>query len=452
MSNARFLTEARLGRTAAVGAAPADVAALRRCGALGVAAAYIAALRRCGAVGAAPADVAARRPGAMSRAVAMSRIAALACVAAGIATASRAAADDFPTPLSAEPIPKVETLPARYPTGWSFLNYSGDRIELRNVGSDSREVKGQLQAHDSATLLVADKRPEIYVADTVWSRGVRGTRTDFITVYDRATFTPVGEIVLPGAKRALITSMEGLMAFTDDQRMVLVFNFTPASSVTVVDLVKRQTLSEIQIPGCSLVYPSGARGFATLCSSGTLLTIRLDANGAAAGRSETKAFNPLDTDPLFTASATVGGVRYFPSLGGRVQPIDLKGDEPKVLPDWPLVAAGDAAAHWRPSGWQILASDEQTLLYVIMQADAHEGTHKDPGNEVWVFNTATKARVKRIRLVRPGSSIALTHEPEPLLLVQAGERLDVYDAHAGSLVRSLDLPGFHTRMTIEPVR
>jgi methylamine dehydrogenase heavy chain len=363
-----------------------------------------------------------------------------------------ARAADFPTPLPAEPTLKVEVLPAHYPTTWSFLNYSGDRIELRNVGSDSREVKGQLQAHDSATLLVSDKRPEIYVADTVWSRGVRGTRTDFITIYDTKTLNPVGEIVLPGTKRALITSMEGLMAFTDEQRMALVFNFTPASSVTVVDLVKRQTLSEIEIPGCSLVYPSGTRGFSTLCSSGTLLTIRLDANGAAAGRSETKAFNPLDTDPLFTASAALGGVRYFPSLQGRMQPVDMKGDDIKVLPDWPLVPAADAAGHWRPSGWQIVTSDEQKLLYVVMQADAHEGTHKDPGNEVWVYNAATKSRIKRLRLVRPGSSVALTHGAEPLLLVQAGERLDVYDPREGSLVRSLDLPGFHTRMTIEPVR
>jgi hypothetical protein len=87
----------------------------------------------------------------------------------GISTwccAVAAGAADFPTPLQAEPIPKVESLPARYPATWSFLNYAGDRIELRNVGSDSREVRGQLQAHDSAMLLVPDKRPEIYVADT----------------------------------------------------------------------------------------------------------------------------------------------------------------------------------------------------------------------------------------------------------------------------------------------
>jgi methylamine dehydrogenase heavy chain len=363
-----------------------------------------------------------------------------------------AAAADFPTPLPAESIPKVETLPAHYPTTWSFLNYAGDRIELRNVGADSRDVKGQLQAHDSATLLVSDKRPEIYVADTVWSRGVRGVRTDFITIYDTQTFNPVGEIVLPGAKRALITAMEGLIAFTDEQRMALVFNFTPASSVTVVDLVKRQVLGEIDIPGCSLVYPSGSRGFSTLCASGTLLTIKLDANGAVDGKSESKAFNPLDTDPLFTASTTVGGVRFFPSLQGRIQPIDMKGDDVKILPDWPLLTAADPALHWRPSGWQLIASDEQKLLYVVMQADAHEGTHKDPGNEVWVYNAASKARIKRLRLVRPGSSIALTHGAEPLLLVQAGERLDVYDPRDGSLVRSLDLPGFHTRMQIEPIR
>ena len=370
--------------------------------------------------------------------------------AIGLASGVRAAAE-YPNPLPAETIPKVETLPAKYPAAWSFLNYSGDRIELRNVGSDSREVKGQLQAHDSATLLVPDKRPEIYVADTVWSRGTRGTRTDFITVYDTHTLNPIGEIVLPGAKRALITAMEGLSAFTDDQRMALVFNFTPASSVTVVDLLKRQVLGEVEIPGCSLVYPSGTRGFSTLCSSGTMLTVRLDANGGVAGRSESKAFNPLDTDPLFTSTTVVGGVRYFPSLHGRVQPIDMRGDDVKVLADWPLVPAADQTGDWRPSGWQVVAGDEQKLLYVLMQPQSHEGTHKDPGSEVWVYNTATKTRVKRLRLVHPGSSISITHGAEQLLLVQAGERLDVYEP-GGGLVRSLDLPGFHTRMQIEPVR
>jgi methylamine dehydrogenase heavy chain len=368
----------------------------------------------------------------------------LLCMSALVARAA-----DFPTPLPSDPTMKIEKLPAKYPSGWAFLNYASDRIELRNVGADSREVKAQLQAHDSATLLVSDKRPEIYVADTVWSRGVRGTRTDFITVYDSQTMNVAGEIVLPGAKRALITAMEGLFTFTDDQRLALVFNFTPSASVAVIDLVKRQPLGEIDIPGCSLVYPSGTRGFSTLCSSGTLLTVRLDANGGVAGKSESKQFNPLDTDPLFTGSALLNGVRYFPSLHGRIQPIDMKGDDSKILPDWPLVSAAEKAANWRPSGWQLIASDEKSLLYVLMQPEAQEGTHKDPATEVWVFNPATKTRVKRLRLARPGSSVALTHGPEALMLVQAGDRLDVYDSQSGMLMRSLDLPGFHTRMQME---
>lgn len=362
-----------------------------------------------------------------------------------------AGAADFPEPLPAEPVPNVRTLPERYPQSWVFLNYASNRIELRNVGSDSRDVEGQLQARDSTTLLVPKNRPEIYTADTVWSRYTRGTRTDYITVYDTKTLNPIGEIVLPGAKRALITTMQGMFAFTDHERMGLVFDFTPASSVTVVDLIARKVLNSIDIPGCSLIYPTGARGFSTMCSSGTMLSLKLDAAGKVIGRRETRKFNDLDHDPLFTASAIVGGVRYFPSMHGIVQPVDLRGDEVKILPKWPLVGAADLPAHWRPAGWQIAAGEGNKLLYVLMQEHAHEGTHKDASSEVWVFNVDTKTRVRRLRLVRPGASIALTRGASPLLLVQADQRLDVYDPATGGLFRSLNLPGFSTRMLIQPV-
>lgn len=369
----------------------------------------------------------------------------------GCFAVSSAIAEEFPTPLPVEELLNIKKLPAKYPTGWAFLNYSTNRIELRNVGADSREVKGNLQSRDSATLLVSDTRPEIYVADTVWSRGTRGVRTDFISIYDRETLNPIGEIVLPGAKRGLMTAMEGMFAFIDDQKMALVFDLTPQASVTVVDLVNRKVLGDIEIPGCALVYPTGKRGFSTLCASGTMLSVQLDANGALVSRSETKVFNPLDSDPLFTASAELAGIRYFPSFHGRIQAIDLRGDAAKILADWPLVPVADLSGNWRPSGWQILASDEHKQLYVLMQRDGHEGTHKEPANEVWVYDAASKTRVRRLPLVRPGSSLALTHGAEALMLVQAGERLDVYDLK-GALLRSLDLPGFTTRMQIEPLR
>jgi methylamine dehydrogenase heavy chain len=364
--------------------------------------------------------------------------------------AAAAQSGSYPTPLPAETIPSVRTLPAKYPNTWAFLNFSSDRIELRNVGGDGREIEGDLQARDSSMLLISSTRPELYVADTVWSRFTRGVRTDYITVYDTRTLAAVGEIVLP-TKRGLITAMEGMFAFTDHERMALVFNFTPASSVTVVDLVKRKVLGEVEIPGCSLVYPTVPRGFSTLCASGTLLTVLLGADGKVTGRSESTAFNVIDTDPLFTWSAQLGSVRYFPTMLGHVQPIETKGDAVTVLPQWSLVSAEDAAAHWRPSGWQPIAGDAADSLYVLMQADAREGSYKDPGTEVWVFDAQARTRTKRLRLARPGSSIALTHGAEPLLLVQGGERLDVYDSRSGALLRSLNMTGFRTRMTIQPV-
>jgi len=358
-------------------------------------------------------------------------------------------AADFPAPLPPETIPNVRTLPERYPNTWTFLNFSSDRIEIRDVGSDTRAIEGNLQARDSSTLLIASTRPEIYVADTVWSRGTRGTRTDYITVYDTKTLRPTAEIVLP-TKRGLITAMQGMFAFTDHERMGLVFNFTPASSVTVVDLVKRKVLGEVEIPGCSLIYPTGERGFSTLCASGTVLSLTLSAEGKVIARSESKPFNVIDTDPLFTWSATLSGVRYFPTMLGHVQPIGTEGESAEVLPQWSLVSAEDEAAHWRPSGWQPVAGDGEKSLYVLMQPNAREGSYKEPGSEVWVFDVASKTRTKRLRLARPGSSIALTHSPQPLLLVQSGERLDVYDAAGGSLIRSLNATGFRTRMTIQP--
>ncbi len=377
-------------------------------------------------------------------------LALLAAQCAG--THAFAAVDQYPTPLPVDSDLKVFSLPEQYPKDWAFLTYSDVKFEIRDVGSDNRTVEGQLPAFESATALVSTRRPEIYVADTIWSRGNRGTRTDFITVYDKRTLAAVGEIVLPGAKRGLIIPMQGMFSFTDDERLGLVYNFTPAMSVTVVDFMQRKVLGEIATPGCSLIFPTGQRGFSSLCGSGTLLSVQLDEKGRVAGRNESIVFNRLDTDPLFTASAVSNGIRYFPSLRGRVQPLDLRSATPKILPDWNLVTPQDEAGNWRPSGRQLIAAGDDGLLYIIMQPDAREGSYKEGGTEVWVVDPMTRSRVRRLRLVRPGASVDVTHGVAPLLLVAAGEQLDVYELPNGNLVRSLDAPARTLGMIIEAVK
>lgn len=390
------------------------------------------------------------------------RIARIAPVALSLAIAAgtpglvSASADGpgarYPQPLAADPDLKVLTLPATYPTGWVLLAYANDKFEIRDVGDDHRAVVAQLPGRESATALMATQRPEIYVADTVWSRGNRGVRTDFITVYDKSTLLPVGEVVLPGSKRALIVPLEGMFSFAADERLGLVFNFTPAASVTIVDLVKRKVLGEIRTPGCALAYPTGRRGFSTLCSSGTLLTVRLDAKGSEASRQESRVFNGIDADPLFTSSVVIDGVRHFPSFQGRLQPIDMSSDDPKVLPDWRLVTREDERGNWRPSGLQVVAAADDGRLFVLMRPNSHEGSHKDAGTEVWVFDSRSHTRIGRLRLVRPGTSIAVTHEAEPSLLVATSEQLDVYHLPDGALIRSLDAASERGGILMEAVK
>src|SRR5690606_12112274 len=152
-------------------------------------------------------------------------------------------------------------------------------------------------------------------------------------------------------------TQKSAMQLTDGEKKMLVFNFTPAASVTVVDMVGRVVLNEINIPGCSLVYPTGKSGFTTFCADGGMATFALDDAGKVASEHRTKPFQNIDDDPLFMKTVAVGKTNYFVSFKGRVQPIDFSGDKPKVGKAWSLVNKEDAAANWRPGGWQILTAD-----------------------------------------------------------------------------------------------
>ena len=102
------------------------------------------------------------------------------------------------------------------------------------------------------------KRGELYLASTYFSRRVRGTRTDVLEIYDIATLSPVAEVILP-SKRATDAVALAHTAISDDDRFVAVFNWTPATSLSIVDVEQRKLTAEVAIPGCSLVYGAGNR-------------------------------------------------------------------------------------------------------------------------------------------------------------------------------------------------
>src|SRR5262249_60406183 len=82
--------------------------------------------------------------------------------------------------------------------------------------------------------LVSPDRREVYLAESYFSRGVRGERTDVVTVYDARTLQPLQEIGIP-PKRAEYYPGNASSALSDDGRFLAVFNLTPMTSLSIVD-------------------------------------------------------------------------------------------------------------------------------------------------------------------------------------------------------------------------
>lgn len=388
----------------------------------------------------------------------MLRIAKGAAFAALMINASAAGAANYPQPLPEEPVPTVSELPERYPDSWIFVHdlhfnsLPDGRAAIVDVGAENNNLRGQIPVAQFGNILPSTTRGEIYVGETFYSRLTRGERTDVITIWDTKTLAPKDEIVLPGGKRGLFVTLRNSLQLTNDEKWALVFNFTPGSSVTVVDIAGRKILSDIDLPGCSLVYPTGQRGFTSLCADGTMTSIALDAAGKAGPAVTGEAFNNIDDDPLFMTPAMVGRTGWFVSFKGNLRAIDFAGAAAKDLGGFAVPKQAGGEPEWRPGGWQVISADRAGLLYVLMNPKGAEGSHKDGGTEAWVVDPKAKALVRRIVLKNHSVSIEATQQDKTLLVASRPDgSLDVYDAASGNFVRTVASVA-HDPMTMTAVR
>lgn len=358
--------------------------------------------------------------------------------------AGSAQAASYPEALPSEPIPSVVELQAQYPASWVYVqdlhfnSLPDGRAAIVDVAADVRAFKGQVPVAQFGTLLPATTKPEIYVAETFFSRMTRGERTDVITIWDKATLKTKGEIVLPGGKRGQFVTLRNSFQLMNGEKWALLFNFTPGSSVSVIDLDARKILNEIDLPGCSLVYPTGARGFMSLCADGTMTSIELDADAKVVTSSTSKTINDIDHDPMFMTPAMVGKTAWFATFKGNIHGIDLTNAKARDLGVFQMPREKTAEGEWRPGGWQVISADAAGRIYVLMNPAGKEGSHKDGGSEVWVVDPAKKQRVARIPLQNAAVSVEVTAQSMPLLVASRTDgSLDVYDATSGAFQRTL---------------
>lgn len=365
------------------------------------------------------------------------------------AAAAAPAKPPFPKALPEEPIPSVANLSAQWPATWVLIHdfhfnaIVDGRVYVVDTAATDRPIKGIVRAAQFANMLVSPRRGEVLTAETFYSRLTRGERTDAVTIWDMATLQPKGEIVLPGGKRQQSVTYPQLFQFTNAEKWALVANFTPAQSVSVLDLDLRKVISEIDLPGCAQIYPTGARGFTSLCADGSLFSVKLGPNGEAVSSKTIEKVQDIDNQPLFSTPAWIGATAWFVSFRGQIQAIDFSGDVARPVPGSFNVGSADGGApEWRPGGWQVIATDGVSKLYVLMSPNGREGSHKDGGTEVWVLDTVAKARISRIPLRAVATAISLTKEAVPHLVVARGDgEVDIHDAASGAFIRSLGNAG-----------
>ena len=151
-------------------------------------------------------------------------------------------------------------------------------------------------------------------------------------------------------KRSEHTSWIGGSALGDDGRFLAVFNLTPTTSLSIVDVAERRFVAEVETPGCSLVYAAGPRRFLSLCADGTALVLALDESGGAPSKAKTERFFDPQADPVTEKAVRRGDEWLFVSFEGVVHAVDVSGPALRFAETWSLVdeaergAAGASAA------------------------------------------------------------------------------------------------------------
>lgn len=358
---------------------------------------------------------------------------------------SGTAAEPTSSPILETEISDVATLAPAGPH--RLLVGGGFQGGIRVIDGDAGKVVGQIYSAMGANLVIDPENRYYYLSETMWTRGNRGVRQDFVSVYDDQ-LKLVSEINVPG--RLISVPKSPSFEISADGRQAYVFSMQPAPSVAVVDLRAKKHVATVEVPGCGMVYPFGASDFGALCADGTLaVATRTDGKYRV---TRSARFFDAERDPVFEESLVdrKTGQAMFISFSGNVHNVML-GANPRIEATWSLnEAAGLPPASlqtevlaWRPGGARLAAWHKASgRLFVLMHPGMH-WSHKEAGTEVWVYDIAQRKRIARYSLDSPGSGLAVTQDDSPLLFVTTGGAgqgpggIAVLDALKGETLRQV---------------
>lgn len=351
--------------------------------------------------------------------------------------------------LEPETLGRVNSLPREPDPHWLWVydmvyDYMTDgRASL--IDGDTGRFLGMLNTGYSFTQLSLPKHyREIYSAETYYSRYTRGIRNDVVSIYSPTTLAPIAEIDIPDKRGSTIPTPHNAV-LTDDDRFLLVFNLTPATSISVIDLKTRSFVDEIETPGCSLIYPTGKRRFFSLCGDGSLLDILIDDDGKLLSAARAAKFFDPETDPISEKGVRLNSTWYFVSFEGYLHELTFDGKTPSFATPWSLISESEREQTWRVGGTKHLAVHKRRgLLYSIVHQGGGQETRKDPGKAIWVYDLAARKRTDTIIPKHPTGLVEITQDDQPLLFTAdvARNAVDVYDGTSGEFLRSVENIGY----------
>ena len=303
------------------------------------------------------------------------------------------------------------------------------------------DMHGLIGATNFTPALEANaERGEIYAAEQHYARTRRGARTDVVTIYDYETLSPKAEIEVP--KKVAALPFRQYIALMDDRKHLVIFNMTPAQSVSVVNVDTRAFVGEISTPGCALIMQTAGSGFLQMCGDGRLQLIRLDENGGEAKRVRSKQVFDIEEDPFFDKPVPTPEGWLVVSYQGQVFDVSVEGDQINVSKPWSLLSAEEREASWRPGGGRFVGYHAGLdLLLVLMNAEGGF-SHESAGTELWIYDRSEARKVAAVKLEASGSNLYVTQNAEPLVAVSGTDRqVHVYDIATTKRMRSISEVG-----------
>ncbi len=324
-------------------------------------------------------------------------------------------------PLPIEQLNQINTMPSKLERNLITISDVSMPYTMEGrvhfVDGDDGDYLGTLNTgYWYGGVVLPKTRDEIISPETYFERGTRGKRQDLVVFYDTKTLAETDVIEIPN-KRMTPVKPQGTTALSDDEKFLLIVNLTPATSLTVVDLDKREYVTEIETPGCTQVYPVGKRDFNVICGDGSFMGISLDEQGKLIRQVRREPVFDAKNDPVTTGGARVGNSWYHLSRQSNVHTFINQGYDLTAAPTWSLVSESEREDNWHIAGHQHLAIHEKSRrLYALMIQGAPE-TFEDPGTQVWVFDLDSHEKINTIELEHDGLFMNVDQKENPQLHV-----------------------------------